>query len=209
MTASTLDLTETCELTLLLAGDEEAFRRLVKLNHRTLFSVARSVVDDSMAEEVVQEAWIAIYDNLKGFKGESNIKTWMYRITINKALSRLRHESKHKCLSSLKEELENDEDFFQRFSGDGSWRLPLGEWEENNPERVLTRDELQECIDMVMEALPKNQRLVFSLSQIEGESTESICNLMKISTSNMKVLLHRARIRLFSHIANFQEAGEC
>lgn len=209
MNTSTLDVTETHELALLRSGDEVSFRKLVKTSHRTLLAVARSVVDESIAEEVVQEAWISIYNNLNSFKGESSLKTWMHRITMNKALSRIRHESKNKKLVRLKQELEQDDEFFQRFTGEGGWRLPLGEWEENNPERVLTKEELQECISMVLESLPENQRLVFSLSQLEGETTENVCNLVKISTSNMKVLLHRARVRLFSHIANFQEAGEC
>ncbi len=182
------------------------FRELVKNNHDMLVRVAQSIVGEDNAEEVVQEAWISIYKNIGKFEGLSTLKTWMCRITANKAIS-FKRKKKDPAESNNNEDSEAY--FYNRFSDNGTWNKPIKNWHESSPEKILSSQELQECIEEVMAELPKKQKICFYLSHFENENIQSISLILNESQSNIKVLIHRARIKLFEHITNFQENGGC
>ena len=189
-------------------GDHIAFKNLVQKYHASLLHLARNIVGESCAEDVVQDSWIAIYQGMKQFEGRSSLKTWMFRIVSNKAITRWRKDKNTKFVTSENCD-DNDASILDRFDQNEQWNKPLVEWEDSDPAKVLASEELKECIEEVLSGLPENQRAVFALSQIHGQSSSTICNLLEITSSNMKVLLHRARLKLFTHIVNFQENGKC
>lgn len=191
-------------ITALIAQDDQAFKQLVKAFHPMLKKLAASIVGESIAEDVAQDAWISIYQNLPEFERRSSLKTWVYRITSNKAISRQRREGKVVAFSELGGT--HDED---KFDETGRWRNPPSQWEETTPDRLLTGQELQDCINHVLSGLPQLQQAIFMLNDVEGEKSSEICNILEVSASNMRVLLHRARTKLFEHIDHFQETGEC
>ena len=187
--------------------DEQSFKALVKMYHQRLLMLANSIVGESVGEEVVQDAWIAIYQNLPTFEQRSSLKTWLYRITSNKAISRLRKEKKSVNFSQL--ETQADDPEVDVFDQTGHWQKPTGHWQLDQPDQLLFSQELQQCMQTVLQALPQLQQAIFLLTDMEGEKSEDVCNNLDISASNMRVLLHRARFKLYQHINNFQETGEC
>ena len=191
----------------LMLQDDEAFKKLVKQYHCMLVKLANSIVGDSFGEEVVQDAWVSIYQNLPHFEGKSSLKTWVYRITSNKAISRLRREKKNINFSALDPEAYDKET--DLFNESGHWRSSQPKWEMDQPDSQLFGQELQDCINHVLSQLPHLQQAIFMMIDIEGESSDETCNNLQISASNLRVLLHRARFKLHSHINHFQETGEC
>ena len=95
-------------ITALIAQDDQAFKQLVKAFHPMLKKLAASIVGESIAEDVAQDAWISIYQNLPQFERRSSLKTWVYRITSNKAISRQRREGKVVAFSELSDAHDDD-----------------------------------------------------------------------------------------------------
>lgn len=191
----------------LIQQDDRAFKKLVKQYHPMLLNLANSIVGESFGEEVVQDAWVSIYQNLPGFQGKSSLKTWVYRITSNKAISRLRREKKNINFSALGPETYDKET--DCFDETGHWLSTQPKWEMDQPDAQLFGQELQDCINHILSQLPQLQQAIFMMVDIEGESSDETCNNLDISASNLRVLLHRARFKLHSHINHFQETGEC
>ena len=96
-----------------------------------------------------------------------------------------------------------------RFSGDGHWLLAPFAWHQDTPEALLTEDELRECLEHTMLSLPQLQSSVLLLRERQGLELEEICNLLEISLSNARVLVHRARLKVFATVEHFEETGEC
>lgn len=190
----------------LIELDDNMFKRLVKAYHPTLLSLANSIVGEAFGDEVVQDAWISIYQNLPKFERRSSLKTWIYRITSNQAISRLRRENRQYSFPDSNKEHDQDD---QRFSEDGHWSQPPAQWSQTQPDEQLFGQELQDCINHTLSQLPQLQQAIFMLNDIEGKNSETVCNILQVTASNMRVLLHRARTKLFNHIDHFQETGEC
>ena len=190
----------------LLKNDEEAFRYLVKTLYSQLLAVARAIAGSSIADEVVQESWISVLRALPKFEGRSSLKTWIIRIVANEAKRRLKKESRHVSLDSLGDDNDN---FLERFDSKGHWIRPPVNWDLATPEEILEEKQLKCCIDATIKVLPERQKAVFVLRDLENHSLEQICNILDISDSNVRVLLHRARLKLFQIIEKYQETGEC
>lgn len=195
-----LDKDEADMIRRLLAGDETAFEWLVTTYHSSLVRLARLfLTEPSAIDEVIQETWIAVLRGLKGFEGRSSLKTWLSRILANKAKSYTRRQR----LELSFEEADDDgptvspERFYGADAGDknGEWRLPPIRW-ENIPEQNLLSQEILATIQRAIEGLSPYQRLVITLRDIYQFSTDEICDLMGISSSNQRVLLHRARAKV-------------
>lgn len=185
----------------LRAGDEDAFRTIVREWHASLVRVAQIFVPGrALAEEVVQETWLRVLGALERFEGRSSLKTWVFRILVNTAKTRAQREGRVIPFSSLIEpgrvpEAAVDAD---RFLPDGHERHPGG-WAApppELPEERLLAAETRERIGAAIDALPANQRAVISLRDVEGWSSEDVCNALDISEVNQRVLLHRARARV-------------
>jgi len=188
--------------------DHRAFEELVEKYHRQMVIVARAIIGDSLAEEVVQEAWVSIYSALPAFEGRSSIKTWIYTIVSNQAKTRLRKESRLVSMNDMAGDIPsylNDE----RFNKNGRWISPPPLWDSESPEQLLENEQLRHCIEKTLELLPAVQKSVFLLRDIEQQPLAEICNILHISNSNVRVSLHRARVKLMQVIDKYQETGQC
>jgi RNA polymerase sigma-70 factor, ECF subfamily len=182
----------------LRAGDERAFTELLHRYHGPLRRVARLFVSTSAsADELVQETWVAVIEGLRGFEGRSSLKTWIFRILANRAKTRGIRERRSVTFSSMggDDAAEAAVDP-ERFDERGTWQAPPGRWEDRTPEGLLLRKEAAQAIEAALESLPQRQRIIVTLRDIEGWSSEEVCNVLSIMETNQRVLLHRARSRL-------------
>jgi RNA polymerase sigma-70 factor (ECF subfamily) len=197
---------ETLDLDRLKAQDREQFAAIVRLYHRRLLATARAIVGAAQAEEVVQEAWLSAWRALPAFEGRSSLKTWLTRIVINAATSRQRRDWRQVSLEAISED---NPDFWQRFDTKGHWTQGPVAWSSESPDALLQQGELGDCVERTLHDLPALQHTVFVLHHIDEMAPEEVCNSLNISESNRRVLLHRARLRLFESVEHFQETGEC
>ncbi|MBI4483431.1 MAG: RNA polymerase sigma factor [Acidobacteria bacterium] len=182
----------------LLAGNEEAFSAVVERHHPGLLRLATAVVRNrAVAEEVVQETWLAVLESLPQFEGRSSLKTWIFRILMNRARRRAERELRYVPLGAATD-LEDTEAALDpaRFDRNGQWIDSPRKWDEHTPERLLLSAEALAVIDQALSELPAAQRQVLTLRDVEGCSSDEVCNVLEISESNQRVLLHRARSRL-------------
>jgi len=184
-------------------GDRAAFSALVGLHAGSLLRVARTLLRDrGAAEEVVQETWMALLTGLDGFEGRASLRTWLFRVLVNKARTRFSLDRRLVPLSALAEdEGRADEADAGRFGEDGGWRDAPGGFTEADPERLALAAETREAIEAAIRELPAAQRAVLTLRDVEGLETEEICNLLAITETNQRVLLHRARARMRDALA--------
>jgi len=186
----------------LRAGDERAFTKLVQEYGPAMLRVARMFVSSrAVAEEVVQEAWLGVLKGLGRFEGRSSLKTWIFRILTNTAKTRAVREGRSIPFSALASD--DDESGGvepDRFLGDdtrfpGHWALPPQRWDAA-PEGRLLADETLELIEREIAKLPPNQAIVVTMRDVEGFDAEDVRNVLDISETNQRVLLHRARSKL-------------
>ncbi|MFV3367347.1 RNA polymerase sigma factor [Pseudomonas sp. NY15435] len=194
-------------LSRLLAGDQQAFRTLVATYQGAMRAVAIAIVGAAHADEVVQDAWLAAVRNLDGFQGRSSLKTWLLTITANTAKSRLRKVRRDVSLDDLPAPHGSIDE--TRFAADGHWSPAPLAWHEDSPEALLAEDELRQCLEKTLLSLSELQRSVLLLRERQGLELEEICNLLEVSLSNVRVLLHRARLKVFATVEHFEETGEC
>lgn len=194
-------------LSRLLAGDQQAFRTLVATYQGAMRAVAIAIVGAAHADEVVQDAWLAAVRNLDGFQGRSSLKTWLLTITANTAKSRLRKVRRDVSLDELPAPHGSIDD--SRFAADGHWSPAPLAWHEDSPEALLAEDELRQCLENTLLSLSELQRSVLLLRERQGLELEEICNLLEVSLSNVRVLLHRGRLKLFATLEHFEETGQC
>jgi RNA polymerase sigma-70 factor (ECF subfamily) len=187
----------------LRSGDEEAFESLVDKYYESMVRVAMMYVSGrTVAEEVVQETWIGVLKGLNKFEGRSSLKTWIYSILINRAKTYAQREGRHAQLS-LDEDHEDGEPTVSpdRFNPSdhplyaNHWVSAPDDW-NGIPESRLLSDETLSRIRQAIEALPSNQKSVITLRDVEQLSSDEVCNILNISETNQRVLLHRARAKV-------------
>jgi RNA polymerase sigma-70 factor (ECF subfamily) len=196
-------------LAALRAGDEEAFAALVTRYHASLKRVARAYVStDAVAEEVVQDTWLAVIAGIDRFEQRATLKTWVFHILVNKAKSRGKRERRVVPFASLSRADEGpavSPDNFQR-EGDawpGHWATPPRPWED--PERRLESLEARERLREAIGALPDVHQAVLTLRDVEGLDAPEVCALLELSDGNQRVILHRARARVRADLARYFE----
>jgi len=189
----------------LRAKDETAFAELVRMWTPSLLRLARMYVPSrAVAEEVVQETWLGVLNGLDRFEGRSSLKTWVFRILVNRA--RTRGEREHRTIpfaalassEGAEGEAAVDPDRFitDASAGQpGAWATPPRRW-ETDPERALLSNETLELARGAIATLPEAQRTVITLRDLEGWSAEDTRNALEISETNQRVLLHRARSKV-------------
>lgn len=176
---------------LLRAGDEDAFATLVERHHASMVRLARGYVRSrAVAEEVAQEAWLGLLRGLEGFEGRSSLRTWLFRIVVNRAISTGVRERVHLPVDDRELEENNG-----RFSQDGWWVTPPAHWADEALDR-LTAPELASRVRQVIEQLPPGQREVVTLRDVDGLPSAHVCTVLGITEGNQRVLLHRARARI-------------
>ena len=183
----------------LRARDAAAFAALIDGYHGRLLRLASTFVPSrAIAEEVVQETWVAVLDGLERFEGRSSLRTWIFRILVNRAKTRGVREQRVVPFSSLGSEDDRDEPAVDpaRFRDNGMWGSPPRRWEDGAAESVLMTQQGLERLQAAIEQLPPGQRAVVTLRDIEGLSAEEVCNVLEVAETNQRVLLHRARSKL-------------
>lgn len=192
----------------LLAGDEAAFSALVLAHQGSLLRLALTFVSDrGAAEEVVQETWLGVIKGLKTFEKRASLKTWIFRILVNRARTRGASDGRTLPFSALQDPNEDGADLVDRFSAGGRWVQPPSSWQANDPEDLLLRAETAECLERAIASLPANQRAVVTLRDIEGIGAQEICNILAISETNQRVLLHRARTKVRAMLEKHLKRG--
>jgi RNA polymerase sigma-70 factor, ECF subfamily len=175
----------------LRSGDERAFVSLVERYHEPMLRLAVSFVPSrAVAEEVVQDTWLAVLRGLEGFEGRSSLKTWLFRILVNQA--RTTGTREHRSVPVADPEPAVDP---SRFDASGSWADPPEQWIEAAEGR-MEAGKLADRIRACMDELPARQREVVILRDVEEMSSEEVCAVLAISDVNQRVLLHRGRSRL-------------
>src|SRR5918999_2603022 len=199
----------------LRAGDADAFATLVDRHSSALIRVAMAYVPTrAAAEEVVQETWIAVMRAIDGFEGRSSLKTWIFRILTNAALRGGSRERRSVPFAALAAAEDTDAPLVdpERFLPDdhhlfpGHWMLAPARWP--TPEEGLLSGETRAVIVAAIDALPKAQRTVLALRDIEGWSSDEVCEALEISAGNQRILLHRARTRVRAAIEDYFGAVE-
>src|SRR4051794_29108691 len=192
-------------------GDESAFAQLVDDLSPGLLRMARMFVrDQAVAEEVLQETWIAVLRGIDRFEGRSSLKTWIYRILINTAKTRGQRESRSIPFSAAAaaDEPSVDPDRFldAHHQWAGGWMLGPSEWQ--TPEEELLQGETRDAILAAIDELPDTQRAVITLRDVEGFPADEVSNALGISDGNQRVLLHRARSKVRAAIESYLGAVE-
>jgi RNA polymerase sigma-70 factor, ECF subfamily len=185
---------ETSVVEALRAGDEAAFRALVREYAPAMLRVARLYVGSrAVAEEVVQEAWLGVLNGIRGFEGRSTLKTWIFRILTNIAKTRGQREGRSIPFSALAGDESEPAVDPDRFLADGQWASPPPSF---GPEERLLGDETMRVVGTAIAALPPSQALVITMRDVDGFSAEEARNALGISETNQRVLLHRARSKV-------------
>lgn len=202
---------ETVLIEALRRRDEAAFVDLVERYHASLIRLAQLyVADRAAAEEVVQDTWLGVLKGIDRFEGRSSFKTWLFRILTNTAKTRGVREARSVPFSTLFDaESEAAEPTVtpDRFvSPDeqwaGSWSIEPGAWNDQPETRLLSRETLTH-IRSAIDALPPAQREVITLRDIEGWSSDEVCNALDITETNQRVLLHRARSKVRTALEDY------
>jgi RNA polymerase sigma-70 factor (ECF subfamily) len=153
----------------------------------------------AVAEEVVQETWLAVIKGIGGFEGRSSLRTWIFRILTNQASARGDRERRTVPMSSLGDEFDDAPSVaLERLTapvGRGVWATPPGRWNEDPEERVNATATFAVVAETVRK-LPAHQQRVLLLRDVEGWSSEEVCTLLELTEVNQRVLLHRARSKV-------------
>jgi RNA polymerase sigma-70 factor, ECF subfamily len=187
----------------LRAGDEQTFAELVRMHSGLMQRIALLYVGNrALADEVVQETWLAVLQGIDRFQGRSSVKTWLFRILTNIAQRRARHERRSVPLSSLapQEDEWTGSVASERFLGPderwtGHWASFPSSWSALPDEHLLSAETLavaQRSID----SLPPSQRTVIDLRDVHGWTSAEVCELLEITEANQRMLLHRARSKV-------------
>jgi RNA polymerase sigma-70 factor, ECF subfamily len=199
----------------LCRGDADAFATLVDRHSPAMIRVAMAYVPTrAAAEEAVQETWIGVMRGIDGFEGRASLKTWIFRILTNVAMRSGARERRSMPFSALAEaentgEPSVDPDRFLPADHElfpGHWAIMPARWP--TPEEGLLAGETREVIAAAIAELPAAQRTVIALRDVEGWTSEEVCEALEISAGNQRILLHRARSRVRHAIESYYGAVE-
>ncbi len=176
----------------------------------SLYTPSRAV-----AEDVVQETWLAVLQGLDRFEGRSSLKTWIFRILTNRAKTRGQRERRSIPFSALADrETDGSEPAVDpsRFQGDDDrsphgWASPPTSWEDVPEDRLLSTETLSK-VEEAIAKLPEMQRLVITLRDVEGWSSQEVCNFLDITETNQRVLLHRARSKVRKALQEYLDSEQ-
>lgn len=163
----------------------------------------------AVAEDVVQEAWLGVLNGLERFEGRSSLKTWIFRIVANIAKTRGERERRSVPFSALASEQSAGQDPAvepERFDASGAWSAPPAPWEDVPEDHLLSNETLAKIREAI-DGLPETQRTVIRLRDVEGLSSDDVRNVLEISETNQRVLLHRARSKVRRALEGYLTGG--
>jgi len=190
-------------------GDEGAFAALVAMYHASLLRLAQSyVATREQAEDAVQETWLGVLNGIDRFEGRSSLKTWIFRILVNRAKTKGVREHRSVPFSALEGDGDEagpsvDPSRFQtggRLAG--AWSAPPDSW-EGIPEDRLLSAETRAMVDDAIAALPPLQRAVITLRDVRGFSAPEAREVLGLTDANERVLLHRARSKVRARLEEY------
>ncbi len=195
-------------------GDETAFATLIDTYHSSLLRLALSyVATREAAEDVVQETWLGVLNGIDRFEGRSSLKTWIFRILVNRAKTKGVRERRSVPFSSLEgdgdeKEPSVDPSRFQEGSRTaGAWSAPPESW-AGIPEDRLLGGETRAVVDEAIALLPDMQRAVITLRDIRGFTAQEACEVLGLTEVNQRVLLHRARSKVRARLEEYLASTE-
>jgi RNA polymerase sigma-70 factor, ECF subfamily len=175
----------------LRTGDEQAFVILVQRYRESMLQLAACYVPSrAVAEEVVQDTWLGVLRGLGGFEERASVRTWLFRILVNRARTAGARERRSTTIDDFEPAVDQG-----RFDATGHWAEPPEHWLEQVEDR-LTAEAMAGRVRVAIADLPDRQREVVTLRDIEGLSSGEVCGILEISEGNQRVLLHRGRSRL-------------
>lgn len=175
-------------------GDQSAFKFIVDTWKDMVYNTALSIVQqEEDAEDVTQEVFVQVYQSIEGFKRESKFSTWLYRITLSKAMDHERRKKRKKRFA-----------FVKSLFGEGS-EVVVDPPDFNHPGVSLDNKEKAAILFKAMESLPDNQRMAFVLNKVEGLSYQEISEVMETTVSAVESLLHRAKTNLRKELKTFYD----
>jgi RNA polymerase sigma-70 factor (ECF subfamily) len=183
----------------LVAHDPDAFAFLLDRYHSTLVRLSRQYVPSSaVADEVVQETWLAVINGIDRFEQRSSLKTWLFRILVNIARTHGVKENRSipfATTAMFDEDPAVDPRRFRRgLRRRGAWKQPPHPWSE--PEQHAVDTETLATVRSAIDRLPPAQREVITMRDLLGWSAAEVCDALEVSDSNQRVLLHRARSKV-------------
>jgi RNA polymerase sigma-70 factor, ECF subfamily len=196
-------------------GDEAAFARLIDAYSAPLLRLAMVFVQSrSIAEEVVQETWMAVVTGIRRFEGRSSVKTWLFKILTNIAKTRAMREKRTIPFSEFEVE-SGDEPAVEasRFlpadhpTWPHHWATPPQPW-SMGPEGTAIDRETLAVLRRALEDLPRAQQLVVALRDVHGWPAADVCGALELSEANQRVLLHRGRSRLRGVLERYFAEGD-
>jgi RNA polymerase sigma-70 factor, ECF subfamily len=198
----------------LRAGDEAAFATLIDTYHASLLRLAQHYTRSrAVAEEVVQETWLGVLQGIDRFEARSSLKTWIFRILMNRAMRRGQQEARTIPFSSA---FDAGRDASEpavdpsRFLPDSHPQWP-NHWDieprpfSELPDEKLVSKETRAVIQGAIDDLPPAQREVITLRDVDGWSAAEVCNVLDLTETNQRVLLHRARSKVRRALESYLE----
>jgi RNA polymerase sigma factor (sigma-70 family) len=177
-------------------GDEQAFKQVVESCQNMVYNTALGILqNEEDAEDVAQEAFVQAYESIGNFKAESKLSTWLYRITVSKALDHLRRKKRKKRFA-----------YVQSLFGAEN-QVIVEKPDFNHPGVKLDNKERAAILFKAIGELPENQKIAFTLHKLEGLSYQEISEVMETSVSSVESLMHRAKNNLKKWLIGHYERG--
>ena len=168
------------------AGDTALYEIIMRRYNQRLYRVARAILrDDAETEDVIQDAYVRAYEHLDQFEGRALFSTWLTRIAVHEALSRLRLRNRNQQLDDVGHEEHTDMN-----------RIEVSP----DPEESASRAELSRLLEEALLELPEQYRTVIVLRDVEGLSTSETAAALDLTEENVKIRLHRGRAAARGHI---------
>ncbi len=181
---------------LVRASDPETMRAVVEAYLPPILRTAQaSGLSSSEAEDVTQETFATFIETASRFEGRSHVRTWLFGILYKKISEARRRTKRNRQMDSL------DDVFESRFDENGRWLRPP------SPDAELLAGEIQGAIGECLEEVPDQQRMAFTLREVEGLATPEICKILDVTRTNFGVMLYRARNKLRECLDAFLAAG--
>jgi RNA polymerase sigma-70 factor (ECF subfamily) len=171
----------------ILQGDRNRYKLLVERYQSIVFRTCMGFLHNKEdADDLTQDIFIQTYQTLPAYKGEASFSTWIYRITVNASLNKLRKSSKNSLLQRL-------ENVFGSEKGK-EYNLPVSDGE--NPETLIIREERNEWVQKALNSLPEKQRTAIVLSKYDDLSQREIAVIMETTEGAVEALIQRAKANL-------------